>query len=186
MKTVLRHRRQASVKIRSGHRRPESILAKAFHRTVPLQVTRDVALNTGYLHVWEVCAFKPWRRAGMMWQSTRDLMLFSVPMARLPSTTEHSVRSSKLDELCWSKYSNLQPVKKTCVIKQHFIGHKMPREKDELGGSGCMQKLTSAQHQGRSDWPSACYFRWQHSSCHWSQTNAQDTKCGMLDKTLMQ
>ena len=42
-----------------------------------------------------------------MWQSTRDLMLFSVPMARLPSTTAHSVLSSELDESCWSRYSNL-------------------------------------------------------------------------------
>ena len=49
----------------------------------------------------------PCSRAGMMWQSTRDLMLFSVPMARLPSTTAHSVRSSELDEPCWSRYSNL-------------------------------------------------------------------------------
>lgn len=43
-----------------------------------------------------------------MWQSTRDLMLFSVPMARLPSTTAHSVLSSRLEVRCWSRYSNLE------------------------------------------------------------------------------
>lgn len=50
---------------------------------------------------------KPCRRAGMIWQSTKDLMLFSVPIARLPSTTEHSICSSTLEELCCKRYSNL-------------------------------------------------------------------------------
>lgn len=34
--------------------------------------------------------------------------MFSVPMARLPRTTAHSVLSSVLEVSCWSKYSNLQ------------------------------------------------------------------------------
>lgn len=61
--------------------------------------------------------FWPWRSDGMIWQSNRDLMLFSVPMARLPRTTEHSVRNSRLEVFCWSRYSNLQAVKKKCTQK---------------------------------------------------------------------
>lgn len=45
-------------------------------------------------------------------------MLFSVPIARLPSTTEHSVRSSRLEELCWSRYSNLGAAASTDVLKR--------------------------------------------------------------------
>lgn len=74
-------------------------------------VTKTVVLCGKFICMREnVSVPQPWRRAGMMWQSTRDLMLFSVPMARLPSTTAHSVRSSRLDELCWSRYNNLEPM----------------------------------------------------------------------------
>lgn len=99
MKTVLRHRRQASMKTRSEHRRPVSTETKTSF-TCSVQ---GVMMMTMFYCV----KLKPCRRAGMIWQSTKDLILFSVPIARLPSTTEHSICSSTLEELCCKRYSNL-------------------------------------------------------------------------------
>ena len=42
----------------------------------------------------------PCNKAGIIWQSSRDLTLFSVPIARLPKTTAHSVLSSVLELSC--------------------------------------------------------------------------------------
>lgn len=58
----------------------------------------------------------PCNKAGIIWQSRRDLTLFSVPMARLPRTTAHSVLSSVLELSCWSKYSNLGTAPKTIKL----------------------------------------------------------------------
>lgn len=44
-------------------------------------------------------------------------MLFSVPMARLPNTTAHSVLSSILDELCCSRYNNLEPTEEGSTVR---------------------------------------------------------------------
>lgn len=96
MKTVLRHRRQASIKTRSEHRRPVSTETK-----------KSFTCSVRGLWWYYCIKLKPCRRAGMIWQSTKDLMLFSVPIARLPSTTEHSICSSTLEELCCKRYSNL-------------------------------------------------------------------------------
>lgn len=98
MKTVLRHRRQASMKTRSEHRRPVSTETKTGF---------SCSVRGGVMIMFYCVKLKPCRRAGMIWQSTKDLMLFSVPIARLPSTTEHSICSSTLEELCCKRYSNL-------------------------------------------------------------------------------
>jgi len=96
MNTVRRHRRQASINFKSGDSNP---INKEKTNSVSFAYLNTQTTTNNLLLIYNEQRV-PCNKAGIIWQSSRDLTLFSVPIARLPKTTAHSVLSSVLELSC--------------------------------------------------------------------------------------